>query len=50
MVENDKDFFDKNKDELEFFNIWRDYLYDEKNTDGKLVSCLNKEIDSSSLI
>lgn len=50
MVENDKNFFAKNKDELEFFNIWRDYLYNEKNTDGKLVSCLNQTIDSTSLV
>lgn len=50
MVDNDKAFFEKNKDELEFFNIRRDYLYNEKNTDWKLVSCLNQTIDSSSLI
>lgn len=49
MINNDKEYFEINNDELDVFHVRRDFLYGEKYTNWNLISCLNKTINYNKL-
>ncbi len=52
MLANDKDFFKSWKEDINYFYIWRDYLFWENNTKWKVIlleKCFNWEISEDKL-